>query len=146
MNKMFSVPALALLMAAGTAAQACPDCADKAAQAAAATPAEPSADALRVVIDKETGKLRAPTAAEIKAADKAAAAQSAGKVAQAPLVTRHANGARRVRVTEEFQSHSVAVVRADGTVETQCYDSKSAAMQALKTAQAARPAAKAELE
>lgn len=147
MNKMFSLPALALLMAAGTAAQACPTCADKAEKSAQATPAaEPSADALRVVIDKETGKLRAPTAAEIKAANKAAAAQSAGKVAQAPLLSRKANGAQRVRLTDEFHSHSVAVVRADGTLDTQCYETKAAATQAMTSARMAQPVAKAELE
>lgn len=147
MTRLLSVPALALLMlAATTAAQACPDCDATGAPATAA--AAPGGEALRVVIDRETGQLRAPTAAEIKAATKreAAAASAVAAAPARPLLKSYANGARRVRVTDDFHSHSVAVVRADGTLDTQCYETKDAALKALKLAPAARPVAALELE
>lgn len=149
MTKMLSVPALALLMlAATTAAQACPDCDSKNAQAAVAAP---GGDALRVVIDAETGLLRAPTAAEIKAANQraAAAAAAAGTTVaapQRPQTKTYASGARRVRLTDEFLSYSVAVVRADGTLETQCYETKDAAQKAMTPVAATRAVAALETE
>jgi len=143
MNKMLTLPALALLMAAAaTPAMACPDCADK--QAAAAS-FSPTADALRVVKDPETGQLRAPTAAEIQASDLRAAARSSARTsavsaAAAPMFRLMPSGARRVRVTEEFQSHTVAVIKADGTVDTQCYERKDPALNALSNAKQANGA------
>lgn len=137
MNKLYALPAAALLLAT----LAAPALADTAAPAQA-----PAADNLRVVVDPETGKLRAPTAAEIKASDdRASAARAARAAAQGaarstatpaaePLVKAYPNGARRARLTDAFHSHSVAVVRADGTLDTQCYETKDAATKALQGA------------
>jgi|GEM_PF-629660 len=151
MNKTPTLPAAALLLAVlALPAQA----------ADAAAPADaPAADALRVVVDPDTGKLRAPTAAEIKASDdraaaararaaanQGAAARAATAAAATPLVKTYANGARRARLTDAFHSHSVAVVRADGTLDTQCYEDHQHAMKALEAARAERPAANAKLE
>lgn len=150
MNKLHALPAAALLLATLVA----PVQADDTAPAPA-----PAADHLRVVVDPETGKLRAPSAAEIKASDdRAAAARAARAAAQGaarstaapaaePLVKAYANGARRARLTDAFHSHSVAVVRADGTLDTQCYETKDAAIKALQGARAPQAAtAKLDLE
>ena len=151
MTKTFSMSAVALLAAmAATSAQACPDCASKQAQATAA-PSTSTSDALRVVIDRETGQLRAPTAAEINASSQRALAATSARIGGAqspsqPLVKTHAGGAKRVRVTDEFQSHSVAVIRADGTLETQCYENKAAALSAMKSAKSSQAVAALETE
>lgn len=57
-----------------------------------------AADGLRVMRDKATGRLRAPTADEARALD-AAAAKSAP---QALVITEHANGMKSARLTDEY--------------------------------------------
>ncbi len=110
---------------------------------APATAQGEGAEALRAVIDKETGQLRAPTAAEAAAMQARAAAaraalanrstQAAKPQAPAEVLFRaYPNGAKRARLTDEFHSHSVAVLRPDGTLDTQCYENHGAAMTALQ--------------
>jgi len=99
------------------------------------TPAQP-ADAMTVVRDAETGKLRAPTAEEqvalrTQATSKLRAARVAP--AQVPLEKFHAKGARGARMTDELISSSVAVRKADGSIEMQCFDSHDAANSAVTT-------------
>ena len=119
----------------------------------------PTADAQRVIIDPDTGKLRQPTPAEVRAMEARAAAVRAARALAAsapaarpaaptePMVRSVGNGVQRARLTDAFHSHSVAVRRADGTLDTQCHENHDAALQALQKARSeARPAARAELE
>lgn len=95
-----------------------------------------SNESLTVVRDAETGMLRAPTAAEYAALQAQASAGKARAARVAPQSFQqkyHANGARGIRLTEEFMSSSVAVRKPDGTVETQCFDSHDAAKSAVTT-------------
>jgi len=98
-----------------------------AAQQAAPAPAN---DNLTVVRDAETGKLRNATAAEATALSQSNKA-SAMRVAPAAVQQKYGvNGARGVRMTDEMISSSVAVRKADGTLESQCFDSHGAAGEA----------------
>jgi hypothetical protein len=88
-----------------------------------------SDQALTVVRDADTGELRAATGAEqaalqAKAAANSRMARSAAKPVQQKF---HASGARGVRLTDDFISTSVAVRKADGSIEKQCFDSHGAA-------------------
>lgn len=90
---------------------------------------------MTVVRDAETGKLRAPTADEISALQAKEARVSSLRAAPATTLQKyHFTGARGVRLTEEFISHSVAVRNADGTLSTQCLDSAQAVDDAMKRA------------
>lgn len=110
-----------------------------AAQEAPARPAAQSKDAMTVVRDAETGKLRAPTAAEQAALQSQAQARASGNASAmrtAPQATQqkfHASGARGARLTDEFVGSAVAVRKPDGGVETQCVDSHGAAKSAVAT-------------
>lgn len=109
---------------------------------------------LVVVRDSDTGALRAATADEMaalsakpevaKGARTAASAATRGAVVQQPLLKAHRSGAQGARITDEMASYSVAVRRADGTIDTQCVEGKTEAETALSTAlpaaQAAQPA------
>jgi len=103
-------------------------------QGASAQDAAPqAAESLTVVKDPETGKLRAPTAAEAAALQaQAASARSMMRVApQKPLSKVHRSGLRGFRVTDEMMSQSVAVRKADGSIERQCFDSHGAGTEAV---------------
>lgn len=91
---------------------------------------------MTVVRDADTGQLRGPTAAESAQLDalKAAKVRDSRIAPKAVLQRFHPNGARGARMTDEFMSSSIAVIRPNGTVETQCFDSKDAAEAALKAA------------
>jgi hypothetical protein len=90
-----------------------------------------AADNLAVVRDATTGELRAPTAEEAQALNTPSrSASSKGGPAQ-PLIRRHADGASSVRMTDEFATYAVAVRKANGSLQTQCFDSKDAAAAAL---------------
>lgn len=95
-----------------------------------------SQESLTVVRDAETGELRAATGTE-QAAMKAkiASTSRAARVApqQVQQKTHGVSGARGVRLTNEFLSSSVAVRKADGTIEKQCFDSHGAAAGAMST-------------
>lgn len=99
-------------------------------------------EALTVVRDATTGKLRAPTAQEAQelAAQRPAATlrdgpsariMSARASAATPLVRSHQGGATSVRVTEEFASHSVVTRGADGKLHQQCVSARDAANPAI---------------
>ncbi|MBD8529552.1 MULTISPECIES: post-PEP-CTERM-1 domain-containing protein [unclassified Massilia] len=93
-----------------------------------------SNDALTVVRDADTGKLRNATAAEATALRTQAAnnLRMAPRVApQTPLQKFHVSGARGARLTDEFVTSSVAVRKADGSIEMQCFDSHDAAKSAV---------------
>jgi hypothetical protein len=125
-----------ILLAAAAAA-----CLPFAAQAhdEAAHPVE--ANKLIVVRDADTGALRAATADEAAAlASKPAAGKTAmvgarAVAAQQPLLKGHRSGAQGARITDEMASYSVAVRRADGTLDTQCIEGKADAEAALSPAQ-----------
>ena len=91
-----------------------------------------SNESLTVVRDADTGKLRNATAAEATALRAQAANQlrSARIAPQTPLQKFHVSGARGARLTDEFVTSSVAVRKADGSIEMQCFDSHDAAKSA----------------
>lgn len=87
-----------------------------------------------VVRDAATGRLRAPTAAEL-----AALKGQHGESLRVPLQTLprvHAGGGRGVRLSDQFMSHSVVTRQADGSLSTICYDSRDEAEAAVKAAAA----------
>ena len=94
-----------------------------------ATAQEVQSDSLTVVRDAETGKLRNATAEEHEAL-KAQAQSSTARVRtlraapQAFQKKYHANGARGVRLTDEFMSSLRAERQADGSIKT--YESSNA--------------------
>lgn len=99
-----------------------------------------------VTRDAETGQLRAATAAESAALlDRQARLNSLrAAVLQTPLPKVNASGARGVRLTDEMASYSVVVRNADGSLSTQCFQSKEAADAAMKANEAAGKPARAE--
>lgn len=87
-----------------------------------------TADAMTVVRDAHSGKLRAATSEEAQALH-AARASMAPRMAPAPTLQKyHPNGARGVRLTDEFMSESVAVRNPDGSVQMQCLEPGHSAM------------------
>ena len=93
-----------------------------------------STESLTVVRDPVTGKLRNPTAAENAALQAQASNDKARAMRVAPKATQqkfHVSGARGARLTDEFVSSAVAVRKADGNVEMQCFDSHDAAKSAV---------------
>jgi hypothetical protein len=92
-----------------------------------------STESLTVVRDAGTGKLRDATAAEAAALRTQASNQlRAARIApQTPLQKFHVSGARGARLTDEFVTSSVAVRKADGSIEMQCFDSHDAAKSAV---------------
>ncbi len=101
------------------------------AEESAATPSSTKdASAMRVVVDPETGEVRAPTADELKqqlARENAAAAASSARAAAAPRSThvlpteksvqRHSNGMVSVRLSQESLSLLKGTKQADGELE-----------------------------
>ena len=150
MNKLMTAQG-AVLLTIGAAlagpALACPDCNTK-----SATPSPTStADALTVVRDRETGQLRAPTAAEVQNLQRRAEALQAARIGAAPpvaepLLRTHASGARSARLTPEFASYSVARKNADGTLDQSCVQGTEAAVKAMSPLPAAHRSTAAETE
>lgn len=93
-----------------------------------------STDAMTVVRDATTGKLRAPTADEQTAMQAAHAKHALRASPKATQQKVHASGARGARLTDDFASSEVAVRQPDGTVAMQCFDDHDAATQAVATA------------
>jgi hypothetical protein len=88
-------------------------------------------DAMVVVRDPQTGQMRAPTAAELKAL---APAPIAALRAQAPLssmVVTNPNGSRTLRLGDRGQVYSVVQRAPDGKLAEQCVQGEQAANQAL---------------
>ena len=95
-----------------------------------------SSNDMTIMRDVETGKLRAPTTGEraIMAAANAAKARNF-RVAPTPTLQRyHPNGARGARLTDDFMSTSIAVIKSDGSLEKQCFESHEAAIDAMTAA------------
>jgi hypothetical protein len=93
-----------------------------------------AADSISVVRDATTGELRAPSAEEAQALAAPTSSAKGAKAAAQQLVRSHANGATSVRLTDEFATYAVAVRKANGSVQTQCFDSKDAATAAVSLA------------
>ena len=89
-----------------------------------------------VVRDAETGRLRAPTAAELEALDAKASRMAAARAnaGQAPVQQKaHAAGARGARLTDEFMSYAVVTRAADGSLVKQCIEGSDKLPDTLKT-------------
>lgn len=93
-----------------------------------------STDAMTVVRDATSGKLRAPTAEEHAAIKSTGAVRAMRVSAKATQQKVHASGARGARLTDEFLSSEVAVRQPDGTLAMQCFDDHGAADQAVASA------------
>lgn len=94
-----------------------------------------AADKMTVVRDAETGKLRAPTAAELATLQQKAAPKGllrAAAPAQRALLKFHKSGAAGARVTNDFMSSAVVVRNTDGTLEKQCFDAHGDAESAVQ--------------
>jgi hypothetical protein len=105
---------LALLGAAALPSQAAAQQANQ--------PATAQSNAMVVVRDGETGKLRAPTGQELETLRLAAQATAMRATPAATQQKFHANGASGVRLTDEFVSTAVAVRNAKGGVDMQCLE------------------------
>jgi hypothetical protein len=109
-------------------------------QASAQTSTKPealvSSSGMTVVRDAVTGQLRGPTDEERAALEVARSAKARNfRVAPKPTMQRfHPNGAHGARLTDEFMSTSIAIIKPDGTLDKQCYESKEAADAALDAA------------
>lgn len=90
-----------------------------------------------VVRDAQTGQMRAPTAAELKALGPAPATTLHAQVPLASLVVTKPNGARTLRLGERGQVYSVVSRAQDGKFVEQCVQGADAAARAL--AQPAQP-------
>lgn len=90
-----------------------------------------------VVRDAQTGQLRAPTAAEMRAL---APAPSASMRAQsvAPSVVTHPGGSKQVKLGERGLVYSVVTRDADGKLHDQCVQGAAAAEKAVHAPAAAK--------
>jgi len=107
----------------------------------AAAQAEPPGKASVVVRDAETGTLRAPTAAEMRALQPApsAAARSSAARAQSGIMT-GPGGRRSVQLDERHMVYSIVTREADGSHGEGCVKGEHAAEHALsKPATATKP-------
>lgn len=93
-------------------------------------------DGVIVVRDAQTGQMRAPTAAELKALAPAGAKVST-QVPLSSLVVTKPNGSRTLRLAERGQVYSVVSRAPDGQLVEQCVQGENAANAAL--AQPAQP-------
>ena len=81
--------------------------------------------------DAQTGQLRAPTPAEIRALTPPPASARMGAPSQPTLIT-HPGGGRQVRLGERGLVYSVVTRGADGKLAEQCVHGKAAAEQAVR--------------
>ncbi|WP_431257132.1 post-PEP-CTERM-1 domain-containing protein [Roseateles chitinivorans] len=129
---------LAIAAALPLAAQAHEAAAPAAADASTVSTAPvASQDALVIVRDAETGKLR-PATAEEHAALKALAPTARARVALraaaiSPQMKLHSSGAVGIRMTDEMASQSVIVRGADGKLIEACFASKEEAEAFIKS-------------
>jgi len=86
-----------------------------------------------VVRDRQTGQLRAPTAAESRALapPPSAAMRAQGQALQQPSVVTHPGGSRQVRLGERSLVYSVVKRGADGKLVEQCVEGAAAAEKAV---------------
>jgi hypothetical protein len=111
---------LALLGAVALPAHAAAQQANQPAEQVAAT----SSDAMTVVRDAETGKLRAPNGQELQSMKLAAQARSMmrGATPAVAMEKFHVTGAHGARLTDEFMSSAVVVRNAKGGLDMQCLE------------------------
>ncbi|MGX4643612.1 post-PEP-CTERM-1 domain-containing protein [Massilia sp. SYSU DXS3249] len=83
-----------------------------------------------VVRDAQTGQLRAPTPAEIRALTPPSASVRMSAPSQPTLIT-HPGGGRQVRLGERGLVYSVVTRGADGKLAEQCVHGSTAAEQAV---------------
>lgn len=84
-----------------------------------------------VVRDAQTGQLRAPTPAEMRALTPPSASAKMSPPSQPVLVT-HPGGSRHVRLGESGLVYSVVKRGADGKLDGQCVHGAAAAEKAIK--------------
>jgi hypothetical protein len=94
-------------------------------------------EGLVVVRDPQSGQVRAPTAAELKALGPAPVTTLRAQVPLSSLVVTKPGGARALRLGERGQVFSVVSRTPDGQLAEQCVQGEEAASQAL--AQPAKP-------
>jgi hypothetical protein len=94
-------------------------------------------DGLVAVRDPQTGQMRAPTAAEMKALAPAPAANVSSPVPLSSLVVTKPNGSRTLRLAGRNQVYAVVSRAPDGQLVEQCVQGESAVGAAL--AQPATP-------
>jgi hypothetical protein len=94
-------------------------------------------DGLVAVRDAQTGQLRAPTAAEMKALAPAPVSNVSPQVPLSSLVVTKPNGSRTLRLAGRGQVYSVVSRAPDGQLVEQCVQGEAAANAAL--AQPATP-------
>jgi hypothetical protein len=95
-----------------------------------ATAAAQEQSGMVVVRDAQTGQLRTPTAAEIRALAPAPGAAAMQAPSQPALVI-HPSGARQVRLGERGLVYSVVTRGADGKLHDQCVQGAAAADKAV---------------
>lgn len=113
---------------------------------ALAMPAGAAAEQPGMVVarDPQTGQLRAPTAAEVKALRQQGEASMMGKAAAAaPTAITRTDGVRQVRLGERGMVYSVVRRDADGKLVKECVQGEHAAEEAVKSG---APAARANRE
>ena len=97
----------------------------------AALAAEPVQDGMTVVRDPQTGKLRAPTAAELRAMR--GTVEQPSMVAPEPLKsTVRADGSRAIDLGERGMVYSVMKRNADGSLAARCVKGGEAAARAVE--------------
>ena len=103
------------------------------AQQPAATQSPGTQSGMIVVRDRQTGQLRAPTAAESRALapPPSAALRAQGQTLQQPSVVTHPGGSRQVRLGERSLVYSVVKRGADGKLVEQCVEGAAAAEKAV---------------
>ena len=94
------------------------------------TSAQEQQQGMVVVRDAQTGQLRAPTPAEIRAL--APKAPSAMTAPSQPSMVTHPSGARQVRLGERGLVYSVVTRDGDGRLAEQCVHGAAAADQAVR--------------
>jgi hypothetical protein len=112
-------------------------------QAKAQSPeAQDSQEGMVVVRDPQTGKMRAPTADELKALRARTPSSAAAKAftAQPQTLAGRRPGARGVRLGEKNMVYEVVTRGADGKLSSECVQGEAAAAEALKGATDKRPA------
>jgi hypothetical protein len=103
---------------------------------ALAMPAAGAAEQPGMVVarDPQTGQLRAPTPAELKALREqpGQAAMMGPAAAEAPATVARTDGVRQVRLGERAMVYSVVTRGADGKLVEQCVQGEHAAHEAIK--------------
>jgi len=123
MPAMLKTCATSLLLAASFAALAADDI---------PTDAQPSAALGQVAVrDAATGRLRAPTASELKTLQAAAPAVVQTMKAGATRTKHHPSGATGARLNDNFMTYSVVMKQPDGSLAEYCFGSKEDAESAV---------------